>query len=360
MHVIRDDGSLDPNLDPGLSIDQVVALYKAMVRTRIVDDRLERIQRQGRIAFHVGSLGEEAAIIGAAAALRDRDWIVPCYREVGALLWRGYPLQRYIDHMYGNAGDPLHGRQMPDHTVSREHRYLSVSAPIGTQIPHAVGIAMAAKKRGLDECAGVFFGDGATSSNDFHAAMNFAGVYQAPVLFLCRNNGYAISLPTEQQTATRTMAEKAAAYGVPAARIDGNDVLAVWRAVREGVQRAAGGGGPTFIELMTYRLGGHSTSDDPRVYRSQDETDSWRKADPLLRLRKHIGQRDVWNDELDGNWYAVCDAEVKECVRRAEEKPAPALAEVFAEVYAEQPWHLREQQAQCIDGPRASDEEDES
>ena len=163
MHVIRDDGSLDPTRDPGLSIDEVVALYKAMVRTRIVDDRLEKIQRQGRIAFHVGSLGEEAAIIGAAGALRDRDWIVPCYREVGALLWRGYPLQQYVDHMYGNADDPLLGRQMPDHTFSRAHRYLSVSAPIGTQIPHAVGVAMAAKKRGLDECVGVFFGDGATS-----------------------------------------------------------------------------------------------------------------------------------------------------------------------------------------------------
>jgi 2-oxoisovalerate dehydrogenase E1 component alpha subunit len=190
--------------------------------------------------------------------------------------------------------------------------------------------------------------------------MNLAGVYQAPVLFLCRNNGYAISLPTDRQTATRTLAEKAAAYGVPAARIDGNDVLAVWRAVREGIQRASGGGGPTFIELMTYRLGGHSTSDDPRIYRTQEETDSWKTADPLLRLRKHIEQRDVWNDELDGNWCAACDAEVKECVRRAEEKPASDLGDVFTEVYAEQPWHLREQQAQCVDGPRATDEENES
>jgi 2-oxoisovalerate dehydrogenase E1 component alpha subunit len=360
MHVIREDGSLDPSLDPGLSIDQVVALYKAMLRTRIVDDRLEKLQRQGRIAFHVGPLGEEAAIVGAAAALRDRDWIVPCYREVGALLWRGYPLQRYVDHMYGNAGDPLLGRQMPDHTFSKSHRYLSVSAPIGTQIPHAVGVAMAAKKRGLDECVGVFFGDGATSSNDFHAAMNFAGVYEAPVLFLCRNNGFAISLRTEHQTAARTMAEKAAAYRMPATRIDGNDVLAVWRAVREGVQRATAGGGPTFIELMTYRLGGHSTSDDPKIYRSQSEVDSWRKADPLARLRKHIEKRDVWNDDLEGDWRAICDAEVKECVLRAEEKPAPELRGMFTDVYAEQPWHLREQEAQCVGGPRSKDEGDES
>ena len=360
MHVIREDGSLDPQFDPGLLIDQVVALYKAMVRTRIVDDRLEKIQRQGRIPFHVGSLGEEAAIIGVAAALGDRDWIVPCYREVGALLWRGYPLQRYIDHMYGNVGDPLRGRQMPDHTFSRAHRYLSVSAPIGTQIPHAVGLAMAAKKRGLDECVGVFFGDGATSSNDFHAALNFAGVYQAPVLFLCRNNGYAISLPTDQQTAVATMAEKADAYQIPADRVDGNDVLAVWRAVREGVRRAADGGGPTFIELMTYRLGGHSTSDDPRIYRTGEEVDARRKSDPLTRLRKHIERRDVWNDELDDEWREICDAEVRQCVRRAEEKPAAELREMFVDVYAEQPWHLREQEAQCVNGPRAGSEENDS
>ncbi len=357
MQVIRDDGSLDPQLDPGLSIDQVLALYKAMARTRIIDDRLEKIQRQGRIAFHVGSLGEEAAILGAASAMRDRDWIVPCYREVGALLWRGYPLQTYVDHMYGNAGDPVHGRQMPDHSFSRAHRYLSVSAPIGTQIPHAVGVAMAAKTRGLDECAGVFLGDGATSSNDFHAAMNFAAVYRAPVLFLCRNNGYAISLPVGQQTATRTLAEKAAGYGVSAARVDGNDVLAVWSAVRRAVERAAEGGGPTFIEMITYRRGGHSTSDDPRLYRSEEEVESWRKADPLMKLRKHLVWRNAWNDELESEWQLGCDTEVKDCVRRAEEKPAPELRDLFRDVYAEQPWHLEEQEALSLAGPRSRDEE---
>ncbi len=359
MQVIRDDGSLDPQLDPGLPVDRVVAIYKAMVRTRVIDDRLQKIQRQGRVAFHVGSLGEEAAIVGAAAALRDRDWIVPCYREVGALLWRGYPLQQYIDHMYGNAGDPLRGRQMPEHTFSREHRYLSVSAPIGTQIPHAVGLAMAARMRGRDEIAAVFFGDGATSSNDFHAAMNFAAVYQAPVLFLCRNNGYAISLPADRQTAARTMADKAAAYRVPASRVDGNDALAVWRAVREGVQRCSGGGGPTFLELMTYRLGGHSTSDDPRIYRSQAEVDKWKQADPIPRLQKHLRRQGAWSDDLDADWLAVCEAEVRDCVARAEEKPPSALTDLFSDVYAEQPWHLREQQETCLEGPRAADEEHE-
>jgi pyruvate dehydrogenase E1 component alpha subunit len=357
MQVIRADGSLDPTLDPGLSIDQLVAIYKAMVRTRIVDDRLEKLQRQGRIAFHVGSTGEEAAIIGAAAALRTQDWIVPCYREVGALLWRGYPLQRYVDHMYGNTGDPVRGRQMPDHTFSREHRYLAVSAPIGTQIPHAVGVAMAAKKQNLDECVGVFFGDGATSSNDFHAAMNFAGVYQSPVVFLCRNNGYAISLPTENQTAVQALADKGVAYRIPALRVDGNDVLAVWNAVRQGVRRAVEGGGPTFIELLTYRLGGHSTSDDPRAYRTDEEVESWRKADPVVRLRRHMEREEAWSEDSDADWRAACEAEIRECVRRAEDKPAAELRDLFTDVYAQQPWHLREEQEQCLAGPRAKDEE---
>lgn len=360
MQVIRDDGSLDPRLDPSLSVERVVALYKEMVRTRTVDERLERLQRQGRIAFHVGSRGEEAAIVGAAAALRERDWIVPCYREVGALLWRGYPLQKYVDHMYGNAGDPARGRQMPDHTFSRVHRYLSVSAPIGTQIPHAVGIALTAKRRGLDECVGVFFGDGATSANDFHAAMNFAGVYRAPVLFLCRNNGYAISLPAERQTAVRNLSDKAAAYGVAAQRVDGNDVLAVFAAVLEAVGRASAGEGPSFVELCTYRLGGHSTSDDPRIYRSEEEVSTRARADPLLRLRRHIDRLGAWNDELDGEWRAACEDEIRDCVRRAEAKPMSALRDVFTDVYAEQPWHLGEQEAECLRGPRAEDHEGEA
>jgi TPP-dependent pyruvate/acetoin dehydrogenase alpha subunit len=188
--------------------------------------------------------------------------------------------------------------------------------------------------------------------------MNFAGVYRAPVLFLCRNNGYAISLPVARQTAVRSLAEKAAAYGVPASRVDGNDVLAVWRAVRDGVRRAAEGGGPSFIELMTYRMGGHSTSDDPRIYRDQEEVDSWGQADPLLRVRKHLEQRAAWSADLEGDWQEVCASEVKACVREAESKPKSELHDVFRDVYAEQPWHLREQEAECIRGARAPDHEE--
>jgi 2-oxoisovalerate dehydrogenase E1 component alpha subunit len=179
------------------------------------------------------------------------------------------------------------------------------------------------------------------------------------VLFLCRNNGYAISLPTERQTAVRTLSDKATAYAIPALRVDGNDVLAVWRAVREGVRRAVEGGGPTFVELLTYRLGGHSTSDDPRAYRTEQEVQSRRKTDPLPRLREHIEQQEAWSDDFDADWRAACEAEVRQCVRRAEQRPAAALGDIFTQVYAEQPWHLREQQEQCLAGRKTDDEDGE-
>lgn len=351
--VLRRDGSVDPTHDPGLSAQQKLAIYKAMLRTRAIDERLEKLQRQGRVAFHVGCLGEEAAVVASAAALQERDWIVPCYRELGALLWRGYPLQRYIDHMYGNLDDPTKGRQMPDHTVSRELRYLSVSAPIGTQIPHAVGISWAAQKKGRDEVTAVYFGDGATSSNGFHSGMNFAGVFRTPTVFLCRNNRWAISLPSEMQTASRTFADKATAYGMPGVRVDGNDALATYKVVREAVDRARQGLGPTLVELVTYRLGGHSTSDDPSIYRTEAEVAAWRRGDPLLQLRGHLEFTGDWNAEKDSEWQMQVDRELRECIARAEQKADPELGDVFDEVYKDKPWHLAEQEEECVKGPRA-------
>ena len=322
-----------------------------MVRIRVIDARLEKLQRQGRIAFHVGCLGEEGAIIGAAAGLRDQDWIVPCYREVGALLWRGYPLQRYIDHMYGNADDPMKGRQMPDHTVCRDLRYLSVSAPIGTQITHAVGLAWAAKHKGNDDVAAVFFGDGATSSNDFHAAMNFAAVFESPTVFLCRNNGWAISLPASEQTKSKDFASKANAYGMRSTRVDGNDVLAVREAVQAAVLMAAQGRGPTLVELVTYRLGGHSTSDDPTVYRSAEVVDAERINDPVQRFRAKLTRAGLWNDAQDQQLHDEFKQELAQAVAAAEAKPMPDVGTLFHDVYKEQPWHLAEQQQDCEQGP---------
>ncbi|MEZ4288003.1 MAG: thiamine pyrophosphate-dependent enzyme [Polyangiales bacterium] len=348
----RDEGAVKDDDDHCAPTDaRLVDIYRAMVRTRIIDDRLVKLQRQGRISFHVGCRGEEAAIVASAAALRDRDWIVPCYREVAALLWRGYPLQAYVDHMFGNADDPVHGRQMPDHTVSKVHRYLSVSAPIGTQMPHAVGLSLAAKRKGTDEVAAVYFGDGATSSNDFHAAMNFASVFKTPTVFLCRNNGWAISLPIEKQTSVKRFADKAKAYGMRARTVDGNDAEAVFKATAEAVSFAASGLGPTFIELVTNRLGGHSTSDDPSAYRDAEELAKHEANDPIPRLRARLIDRDLWQDVADQKLVDGFESELREAIQRAETKPRPSAEEMFNEVYRERPWHLQEQAELCARFP---------
>jgi pyruvate dehydrogenase E1 component alpha subunit len=225
VSALRPDGTLDPEHDPGLSDDEVVYLYRQMVTTRQMDERLVQLQRQGRIGFHVGSLGEEAAILGSAYAMARQDFLFPCYREFGAALMRGLPLQKFIDNMFGNANDTVQGRQMPNHTTCRDVGWCSISSPVGTQITQAVGFAWAAKIKKQNASALVYFGDGATSSSDFHSGVNFAGVFKVPCVLLCRNNGWAISVPVERQTATKTFAEKAAAYGIPGVRVDGERLV---------------------------------------------------------------------------------------------------------------------------------------
>jgi pyruvate dehydrogenase E1 component subunit alpha len=353
IRVLRDDGSLDPRFDPRVEDEQVLELYRAMVRVRILDDRLVTLQRQGRIGFHIGSLGEEATILGSAFAMRPNDWIFPCYREFGAALWRGMPLERYIDNMFGNASDPAKGRQMPDHYTYRAAKFGSVSSPIGTQITQAVGFAWAAKMRKDDLVALVYFGEGATSSSEFHNGMNFAGVFKAPTVFLCRNNGWAISVPTERQSASETFAAKGVAYGVPAVRCDGNDLFAVIAATRMAVQHAASGSGPMLIEALTYRLSGHSTSDDPRAYRQEQQVAEWRQRDPLARLKRYVEARKLWGEAQQKELEATAEAQIAQAVASSEATPPPPVESMFEDVFATPPWHLREQREQLMRGPRA-------
>jgi 2-oxoisovalerate dehydrogenase E1 component alpha subunit len=352
IRVLREDGTLDPAHDPRLPLEEVVALYRAMVRTRLLDERLTAIQRQGRIGFHIGSLGEEAAILGSAHALRPSDWIFPCYREFGAALLRGLPLQQYLDNMFGNRNDPARGRQMPDHYFSRAAKFTSISSPIGTQITQAVGFAWAAKLRRDDVVTLTYFGDGATSSAEFHSGLNFAAVFKAPTVFFCRNNGWAISVPTERQTVSAGFSGKGVAYGVPGVRVDGNDLLAVIQVTREAVARAARGEGPTLIEALTYRLSGHSTSDDPKAYRPEAWLEPWRRLDPLLRVRRFLEAQTGWTEARDQEIEAQLDAEVRAAVSVAEATEPPALESMFEDVYAEPPWHLVEQRRALLAGPR--------
>jgi 2-oxoisovalerate dehydrogenase E1 component alpha subunit len=325
VRALRDDGTLDPAVDPGLSVEDVTRIYRHMVETRFLDERLTGLQRQGRIGFHVGCLGEEGAIVGAAFAMREQDWLFPCYREFGAALLRGLDFQRFIDNMFGNENDTARGRQMPDHYTSREAHWLSISSPVGTQIPQAVGFAWGAKLKRDDLVTLVYFGDGATSSGDFHSGMNFAGVFKAPVVFFCRNNGWAISIPTDRQTASKTLAEKGIAYGVPSIRVDGNDIFAVVGVVRQAVARAARNEGPTLIEAMTYRMGGHSTSDDPKAYRGNDQLAFWAERDPIQRARRYLEARGAWSDELEARYKSDIEKRFKAAVELAETAPPPRL-----------------------------------
>jgi pyruvate dehydrogenase E1 component alpha subunit len=353
ISVLRNDGTLDPEHDPGLSGSEVVSLYRSLVETRTLDERFVQLQRQGRIGFHVGSLGEEAAILGSAWAMRKQDWLFPCYREFGAALLRGLPFQKLVDNMFGNTNDTVKGRQMPCHYTCKAVGWASISSPVGTQITHAVGLAWGAKIKKEDVASLVYFGDGATSSSDFHSGLNFAGVFKLPVVFLCRNNGWAISVPVERQTATRTFAEKAVGYGIPGVRVDGNDIFAVVSATRRAVERGARGEGPTLIEAITYRMGGHSTSDDPNRYRESEALEAWAARDPIERLRGWLSDQGLWSDDHENRLAQEIDQRFRDAVAVAERTAPPPLESMFDDVYQTVPWHLAEQRAELLRGPRA-------
>jgi len=352
LRVIRDDGSTDPGLDPKLSRDEAVRMYRGMMLERILDTRMLALQRQGRIGFYGPSVGQEAAIVGAALAMGPDDWIVPQYREPGAALVRGMPLRSLVAQLIGNAEDSVKGRQMPCHYVYRKGNYLSISSPVGTQIPHAVGVAWAMKIRREPAAVLVYFGDGATSTSDFHVAMNFAGVYRVPCVFLCNNNQWAISLPVSRQTASKTLSQKADAYGFDGVRVDGMDALAVYRATRDAVERARSGGGPTLLEAVTYRLGPHSSSDDPSRYREEAEVAPWRARDPLVVFRRYLERAATWDDAREAALEQEIGDEITRAVAEAERAPPPGRETLFTDVYADLPWNLREQMGDAGAGPR--------
>ncbi len=350
--MIRDDGSVDPATDPGLSRAEAERLYRGMVLERILDDRMLALQRQGRIGFYGPSVGQEAAIVGAAAGMEPGDWIVPQYREPGAALLRGMPLKDLLCQFMTNSGDPAKGRQMPCHYVYRKGNFLSISSTVGTQIPHAMGIAWAMKLRKARDAALVYFGDGATSTPDFHVAMNFAGVFGVPCVFFCNNNQWAISLPVSRQTATATLAEKAQAYGLPGVRVDGMDALAVVAAVRRAAARAREGRGPTLVEALTYRFGPHSSSDDPSRYRDEKEAATWRARDPLLRFRAYLEKKQWWDDAREAGLEKEIGDEITKAIAEAEAMPPVPVDLFFTDVYDDVPWNLREELAEARSVPR--------
>src|SRR5512137_187007 len=340
--VIREDGSADP-AEVALSDEQAVELYRFMILSRELDERMVQLQRQGRIGFYIGAIGEEATVIGSVAGMQEQDWLFPSYREHAGALYRGMPLVTFVCDLLGNAGDRMLGHQMPCHEAWAAGRFVSISAPIATQVPQAVGAAWAARIRGDDMVSLTWFGEGATSANDFHTGANFAGVHKVPVVMVCRNNGWAISVPRELQTASETIAQKAVAYGIHGERVDGNDLLAVHAATRRARARAAGGEGPTLLDCVTYRVEGHSTSDDPRAYRPPELVEPCRGKDPIARLEKHLVRRGILDEESRARLAEEVKEEIGRALAEAEAFDAkPPLATLFENVYAEPLWQQRE------------------
>ena len=309
LSVLDEAGQLDAELDPQLKKSEAVELYRHMLWARRTDERMLKLQRQGRIGTFGPSTGQEAAHCGCGFVMAERDWFAGAFREHGLRLMRGESLQRqllyYNGYEEGNVNEP-----------GANPRNLPVSVIVGAQCLHAVGLAYAARLRGeQDVAAWTFMGDGATSEGDFHEALNFAAVWNLPVIFVVQNNQWAISIPREKQTRSGTIAQKAIAYGMPGVQVDGNDALAVVKAAREARARAAAGGGPTLIEAVTYRLMMHTTADDQYKYRSKDEEDLWWKRDPLVRFENYLVGKKWWSaqqqEALDEEFKLAIDEQVK-------------------------------------------------
>ena len=336
LSILDSDGALDDALDPQIPPDELKRMYRGMLLARRLDERMVKLQRQGRIGTFAPLKGQEAAQIGSVATLTPRDWMVPSFRETAAMLWRGWPIEKMLMFFAGylEGGQPAPGQ-----------RDLPIAIPVATQLPHAVGLAYAAQYKDDDAVVMAYFGDGATSEGDFHEAANFAGVWHVPIVFVCQNNQWAISVPLKKQTHSRTIAQKALAYGFPGIQVDGNDLFAVYAATREAVARARAGEGPTLLECVTYRLGVHTTADDPTKYRSDDEVKAWEKKDPLTRLVPYLERKGLLAPGLD----AEIDAEIAAAVERFEATPPPDPVTIFDHVYAERPSHLEAQRAELIE-----------
>ncbi|QDU69592.1 thiamine pyrophosphate-dependent dehydrogenase E1 component subunit alpha [Engelhardtia mirabilis] len=349
LSVIEPDGSVNGHVT-SLSKDELMRCYRAMIMVRVFDEICLKLQRSGRIDFSIPNLGVEATQVGAASALRASDWFFPSYRDFGMALYHGVEPVEMMHNMFGNERDTAKGRQMPVHFsfVDPIH-FVSISSPIGTHIPQAVGAAYAMQQRGEDTVAICSFGDGGTSSLGFHSGLNFAGVWKSPVVFLCQNNGYAISCPSDEQTASDGYAVKGEAYGIPGVTVDGNDLLAVHQVVADAVARARAGDGPTLIEAKTFRMGGHSTSDDPTRYVPAELVEEWKAKDPVDRFERYLQSRGLVEPDSRAQFHAEARTRIDAAVKEAQAAADPGLETIFSDVYAEIPAHLRAQGQEAYD-----------
>ncbi len=335
FQILNEDGKIVNTKEmPQLKNEDIKEMYELMILSRVFDDVALKLQREGRMLTYASLLGQEASQIGSALALQKDDWIVPSFRENGVFITFGFPM----DMMYQYWAGDERGMKIPD-----DMNILPVAVPVGTQIPHAVGIAWAMKLQGKENVAVAYFGDGATSKGDFHEGMNFAGVFKVPCIFICQNNQWSISVPRSRQTASETLAQKAFAYGFDGVLVDGNDVFAVYKVVKDAVDKARAGKGPTFIECYTYRLENHTTADDWKKYRDPAEVEKWRQKDPVARLKKYMEEEGIWNENYEKKVWDDTKAKVSDATKKFESVTPPSPLDMFTNVYEELPPEIEEQ-----------------
>ncbi|KTD90325.1 MULTISPECIES: thiamine pyrophosphate-dependent dehydrogenase E1 component subunit alpha [unclassified Pseudoalteromonas] len=344
LSILTEDGDIHPSATaPAISKHTAIKLYETMRFIRLLDERMQGAQRQGRVSFYMQCLGEEAAVTASAAALDQEDMIMAQYREQAALHYRGFTLDQFMNQMFSNELDLGKGRQMPIHYGSNELNYMTISSPLGTQIPQATGYAYGQKVKHIDAKTGelastidnvtiCYFGEGAASEGDFHAGLNMAAVHKAPVIFFARNNGYAISTPADEQFKGDGIASRGVGYGIKTIRVDGTDALAVFAATQKAREIASTQGEPVLIESIAYRLGAHSTSDDPSGYRSKDEEANY-KTCPIEKFRKWLVKQEWLNEEDDLKAKESIREDILAALKRAEVVQKPALEELVSDVY---------------------------
>lgn len=335
FRILDIDGKIiDEDKLPNLTDDQLLYLYRTMLFSRTIDEKALSYQRQGRMLTYAPNLGQEATQVGSAYAMEKEDWLVPAFRELGAWLVRGVPLKNIYLYWYGNEW----GSHMPEGV-----KVLPVSVPIGSQFQHAAGIGIANNIKGEKNVVVTYIGDGGTSHGDFHEAINFAAVFNAPVIFIIQNNQYAISTTRDIQTKSETLAQKAIAYGIPGILVDGNDIFAMYTATKEAIDRARNGGGPTLIEAYTYRLGAHTTSDDPTLYRDEKEVEEWKEKDPILRFKRYLLNRNLITEEWEENLKKELEEEVVSTFEAIENKSDTEIEDIFKYHFEKMPPQLEEQ-----------------
>ena len=344
LQLLEEDGSVCKGaVLPDINKKTALRIYKTMQFIRLLDERMQSAQRQGRISFYMQCTGEEAAITASTAALDDQDMIMAQYREQAALHYRGFSLDQFMNQMFSNEKDVGKGRQMPVHYGKASLNYMTISSPLATQIPQASGYAYGQKLRNLKQCTICYFGEGAASEGDFHAGLNMAAVHQSPVIFFCRNNGYAISTLAKEQFVGDGIAARGIGYGIKTIRVDGQDTMAVYAATQRAREIAITEQRPVLIEALTYRLAAHSTSDDPTGYRTEEEEEIFRQKNPILRFRRWLIKKKWLSNKADQALEEQLKQEILEAVKRAEKINIPSIDNIITDVYATPTCQLSQQ-----------------